>query len=77
MIASRRRKVTYLIFTYLAIGFLLSFLQNLSGAIMGGPSALVWAGSVKNNAILLFWWFFIPALTWPIDLYWTLYHKIF
>jgi hypothetical protein len=32
---------------------------------------------VKNNAILLFWWFFIPALTWPIDLYWTLYHKIF
>jgi hypothetical protein len=22
-------------------------------------------------------WFIIPALTWPVFLYWTAYHKLF
>jgi hypothetical protein len=29
---------------------------------------------VVGNATLLFWWFLVPAVTWPVDLYWTVYH---
>jgi hypothetical protein len=76
MTTSWRRGVTYLVLIYLAIGFLVSFVENIWGVIKGGPSAFIWTGSLAENAILLFWWFIIPALTWPIDLYWMIYHKV-
>jgi hypothetical protein len=76
MPTSWRRRVTYLVLIYLAIGFIVSFVENVWGAIKGGPSAFIWTGSLAENAILLFWWFIIPALTWPIDLYWIIYHRV-
>jgi hypothetical protein len=74
---SWRRRILQFIAIYLSIGFLISFGENLWGAAAGGLSAFVWTGSLEDNAVLLFWWFIIPAITWPIDLYWTLYHKFF
>src|SRR5438309_17552 len=32
---------------------------------------------VRDDALLLFWWFIVPALIWPYDLYWAIYHKVF
>jgi len=72
-----RRSIIRLIAIYLGIGFSISFAENVWGAATGGLSAFVWTSSLKTNAVLLFWWFIIPALTWPIDLYWTRYHKLF
>ena len=72
-----RRFVLQFIAVYLGLGFFLSLGTNVWGAAKGGPSAFVWTGSVKGNAVLLFWCFIIPAITWPIDLYWPLYHKLF
>jgi hypothetical protein len=61
----------------LGIGFATSCAENLWGATIGGVSAFVWTGSPKGNAILLFWWFIVPAITWPYDFYWAFYHKVF
>jgi hypothetical protein len=65
-----------LIAVYLVVGFGISFIQNLWGLFLGGPTAFVWRGSLKETIILLFWWFIYPALTWPVDLFWTIYHKL-
>ncbi|HXO92540.1 MAG TPA: hypothetical protein VN825_00305 [Candidatus Acidoferrum sp.] len=72
-----RYLVLRLIAIYLGIGLAISCAGNLWGATTGGVSAFVWTGSLKGNAILLFWWFIVPAITWPYDLYWALYHKVF
>lgn len=72
-----RRFALQFIAIYLSVGFFLSLGTNVLAAATGGPSALIWTGSFKGNAVLLFWWFVIPAITWPIDLYWALYHKLF
>ena len=61
---------------YLSIGLLLSGAENIWALCTGGPTAFVWTGSVQDNAVLLFYWFLLPALTWPIDVYWTLYHTL-
>ena len=58
-----------LIIAYLAFGLSLSAAQNLGGAVSGHLSAFVWTGSIVGNATLLFWWFLVPAVTWPVDLY--------
>jgi hypothetical protein len=72
-----RRFVLRFIAIYLGIGFSISFAENVWRAATGGLSAFVSTESVKGNAVLLFLWFIIPAIIWPIDLYWTLYHKLF
>jgi hypothetical protein len=61
----------------MGIGFSISFGTNFWGALTGHPSAFFSTGSLKGDAILLFWWFIIPAIIWPYDLYWTLYWKVF
>jgi len=58
---------------YLCIGFSISMYQNISGAL----TALAWTGTIKGNITLLFWWLIVPALIWPWDLFWTLFHRFF
>ncbi len=58
---------------YLCIGFAISLYQNIFGAL----TAFAWTGSIKDGFILLFWWFIVPALIWPWDLFWTLFHRFF
>jgi len=70
-----QRLVLRFIAIYLGIGFSISFLENFSAAATGGLSAFVWIGSLKGNAVLLFWWF-IPAITWPVDVFAALYHRL-
>jgi hypothetical protein len=72
-----RRFVLRFIAIYLGIGFSISFAENVWGAAKGGLSAFVWTGSLKGNAVLLFWWFIIPAIIWPYDLYRALHWKVF
>jgi hypothetical protein len=72
----RRRVVFRFMAIYLGIGFSISFAENLYGAVTGGLTAFAWTGSLKDNAILLFWWFIYPAMIWPYDLYWALYWKM-
>lgn len=50
---------------YLCIGFSISIYQNIFGAL----TVFAWTGSIKDNIILLFWWFIVPALMWPWDLF--------
>jgi hypothetical protein len=50
--------------------------QNLWARAAGKPTAFVWAGSWGDQTVLLVWWFLVPALIWPVDLYWTLYHRL-
>jgi len=59
---------------YVIVGLALSVTQNLIGLLRGGLSAFAWTGSLADQARLVWWWFAVPALTWPVDLYWTLYH---
>ncbi len=73
---SWRRVVTRLGLAYLAIGFSISVFQNAWAAIRGGPSAFVWAGSLEGTLILFFWWFLVPALAWPYELFWAIYHRL-
>ena len=72
-----RHFVFRIVAIYLGIGFCISFAENLWGIVTGGLSAFVWAGSLKNSALLLFSWLIVPALTWPYDLGWALYWKVF
>ena len=74
---SWRRLVLRFIAIYLGVGFSISFAENLWGAATGGLSAFFLTGSLKDDALLLFWWFIVPALIWPYDLYWAIYHKVF
>jgi hypothetical protein len=70
-----QRLVLRFVAIYLGIGFSMSLLENFSAAATGGLSA-VWTGSLKGNAVLLLWWFIIPAITWPIDVSWALCHRL-
>jgi hypothetical protein len=73
----RRHFVFRVVAIYIGIGLCISFAENLWGAATGGLSAFVWAGSLKSNALLLFWWFIVPAMIWPYNLGWALYWKVF
>jgi len=57
---------------YLCIGFAISLYQNIFGEL----TAFAWTGSIDGNVILLFWWFIVPAIIWPWDLFWSLFHLI-
>lgn len=59
---------------HLAVGAVISLTENLWGAVAGGPTVFAWSGSLAGNLTLLWWWLILPALTWPVDLFWTLYH---
>jgi len=73
---SRRGKLLRrLLGGYLAVGFVLSFVQNLWARFAGEPTAFAWAGSLSGTVLLLFWWLVVPALIWPWNLYWTAYHR--
>ena len=65
--------ITYAALGYLSIGFAISLYQNLFCEL----TAFVWTGSARGNLLLLVWWFFVPALIWPWDLFWGLYHWAF
>ena len=58
---------------YLCIGFALSLYQNIFGEL----TAFTWTGSITGNLLLLFWWFIVPVLIWPWDLFWGLFHRLF
>lgn len=58
---------------YLFVGFAISLYENIFGEL----TAFAWTGSIKGNLLLLFWWFIVPALIWPWDLFWALYHRLF
>ena len=58
---------------YLCIGVVISLYQNLFGEL----TAFVWPGSIKESVLLLFWWFVVPSVIWPWDMFWGLYHRIF
>jgi hypothetical protein len=68
--------VQRVLLAYLAIGLLLSTTQNLWGILTSGLTAFAWTGSLAGNAILLFWWFLVPILAWPLDVYWSIYHAV-
>lgn len=57
---------------YLCIGLVISLYQN----IVGDLTAFAWTGSIKGNIILLLWWFIVPALIWPWDLFWGLFQRL-
>jgi hypothetical protein len=42
---------------YICIAFAISLYQNPFGEL----SAFAWTGSIKGTALLLFWWFIVPA----------------
>lgn len=71
-----RRLGRRLVVAYLILGAIISVTENVWGADAGGPTALVWTGSLADNARLLWWWLIVPALTWPLDLYWAVYHSV-
>jgi hypothetical protein len=71
------RPIRWFLLGYVAIGLAASCAINLAGLIMGAPTAFTSGGSLQGTMILWFWWFFMPALTWPVFLYWTLYHWLF
>jgi len=62
---------------YFTIGLFISFVQNLIGLISGNLTCFVWSGSLRNQILLIFWWLIVPALMWPYDLFWAIYHKFF
>ena len=57
---------------YLCSGFIIALYQNLAGEL----TAFAWTGSIAGNLVLFFWWFLVPALIWPWDLFWGLYHLV-
>lgn len=71
-----KRWLLRLCLAYLVVGFAFSAAQNAWAALRGGPSAFVWAGSWKGTLLLLFWWFVMPALIWPYELFWVVYHRL-
>jgi hypothetical protein len=71
-----RRRLTRGVLIYLAIGVAISTAQNLWARTAGEPTVFVWAGSLRNQVVLLIWWYLVPVLTWPVDLFWTLYHSL-
>jgi hypothetical protein len=73
---NKRRFIFLIILLYLLVGFLISLLQNIIGFYFGKPTAFAWTGSIKGNLITLFWWFIVPTIFWPIDVFWGIYHNI-
>ena len=71
-----RYTARWILLGYFAVGFALSLAQNLWGVLAGGLTAFAWTGSLVGNVVLLIWWFLWPALTWPVDLYWSVYHQL-
>jgi hypothetical protein len=71
-----RRTSGRVLLVYLSIGLFLSCAQNVQGLVTGDPTAFAWTGSLRDNIIILFWWFLVPIVTWPIDVFWTTYHLI-
>jgi hypothetical protein len=73
---NKRRFIFRVVLLYLLVGFLISLLQNIIGFYFGKPTAFAWTGSIKGNLITLFWWFIVPTIFWPIDVFWGIYHNI-
>lgn len=71
-----RLGAVHVLLGYATLGLLISVTQNVVGLFTGNLSAFVWTGSIKDNVILMFWWVLVPALTWPLDLWWTVYYKV-
>jgi hypothetical protein len=61
---------------YFVIGLSMSLFQNIHSYFAGGPTAFIWTGSVKGNLILAFWWFIVPSVIWPVNIFWGVYHSI-
>ena len=59
------------VLVYLIIGLAYASVTNLAALISDKPTAFAWAGSLTGQAILLVFWFLVPALTWPYELAWT------
>ena len=57
---------------YLVVGFIISLCQNIFGSL----TVFTWTGSIAGNLILFFWWFLVPALIWPWDLFWSVFHLV-
>ena len=70
---SKSRLIMRLAIGYLCGGFGILLYQNIFGEL----TAFAWTGSIKGNVLLLFWWFIVPALIWPWDLFWGLFHLVF
>jgi len=64
--------ITRLAIAYLCIGFTIALYQNIFGEL----TVFAWTGSLTGNLILLFWWLIVPALIWPWDLFWALFHIV-
>ncbi len=71
-----RRLGRRLVLAYLTMGAVISVAENVWGGVAGGPTAFAWTGSLAGNAKLLWWWLILPALTWPVGSYWTMYHAL-
>jgi hypothetical protein len=72
---SWRVRAVHALLGYVGLGLLISLTQNLLGFVTGNLSGLVWTGTIKGTATVMFWWVLMPALTWPYDVWWTVYHK--
>jgi hypothetical protein len=75
-LVSWRVRVAHILLCYVGVGLLISLAQNLLGLFSGNLSAFLWTGTIKGNGTLMFWWALMPALTWPQDVWWTVYHKV-
>jgi hypothetical protein len=62
------------IIAYAAIGLALAAGLNFRGFLSGAPTALSLGESLPGSMLIWFWWFCVPALTWPVLGYWMLYH---
>ena len=71
-----RRRLRGFAAGYLAVGLAISLVQNLWARAAGEPTAFAWTGSLGGNALLFFWWFLVPALIWPWDLFWAVWHRL-
>jgi len=75
-LVSLRVRAVHVLLCYLGLGLVISLTQNVLGLLTGNLSGFVWTGTIKGNATLMFWWVLMPALTWPVDVWWTVYHKV-
>jgi hypothetical protein len=66
----KSRTIKHAAIGYLCIGFAISLYQNLFSEL----TVFAWTGSLNGNLLLFFWWFIVPGLIWPWDLFWGLYH---
>lgn len=66
------RRVRRAVLSYLAIGFLVSCAINTVGFFKpDGVSAwsAFFGGSLRDRFLVLFFWFVMPMLIWPVVLY--------